>query len=372
MASGVALAAFFLCLAVPSRTTNSLKQLHVIFRHGERTPASTYPNDPYINEKFLPYGWGHLTNVGKINPYKQGQWLRENYGDFIGEYSSQTVEVHSTEVYRAQMTAGAFCAGLFPPIGDQIWNKDLLWQPVPLKIQPLKNDRLLLTRGCPKFNQLLSEVLESKEVKDSVLKNKELYDYLTEKSGTNVRNPYDVEDIYSTLKAEEGINLKLPEWTKTVYPSQMEKESARIFTLNTYNNDLIRLKGGPLLKKILNDCQSKMDGKDDYKLKVYSGHDATVANLLRALGTWEEQMPAYNAMAIFELHQGDPDFILKVKLRNSSTHDPYDQKIPGCPDPCNLTKVQELMAPRLPEDLDKECQVTDDGSLEVMPDAVQP
>lgn len=32
-------------------------------RHGARTPQSTYPNDPYINETFFPYGWGQLTNV---------------------------------------------------------------------------------------------------------------------------------------------------------------------------------------------------------------------------------------------------------------------------------------------------------------------
>lgn len=32
-------------------------------RHGARTPQSTYPNDPYINQTFFPYGWGQLTNV---------------------------------------------------------------------------------------------------------------------------------------------------------------------------------------------------------------------------------------------------------------------------------------------------------------------
>lgn len=34
-----------------------------LFRHGHRTPADTYPNDPHLNETFSPYGWGHLTNV---------------------------------------------------------------------------------------------------------------------------------------------------------------------------------------------------------------------------------------------------------------------------------------------------------------------
>ncbi|KAJ8951024.1 hypothetical protein NQ318_006409 [Aromia moschata] len=39
-------------------------QQHTIFRHGERTvdPSTLYPKDPYINEKYYPYGVGQLTN----------------------------------------------------------------------------------------------------------------------------------------------------------------------------------------------------------------------------------------------------------------------------------------------------------------------
>ncbi|GAB0088472.1 hypothetical protein DMENIID0001_029020 [Sergentomyia squamirostris] len=43
--------------------SKELKLVHLLFRHGHRTPADTYPNDPYFNETFTPYGWGHLTNV---------------------------------------------------------------------------------------------------------------------------------------------------------------------------------------------------------------------------------------------------------------------------------------------------------------------
>lgn len=38
-----------------------------IFRHGEKTPdrLSSYPNDPYLNETYYPYGLGQLTKVQK-------------------------------------------------------------------------------------------------------------------------------------------------------------------------------------------------------------------------------------------------------------------------------------------------------------------
>ncbi|CAD7004464.1 unnamed protein product [Ceratitis capitata] len=49
-------------------TSNStLKLVHIVLRHGARTPVTTYPNDPYVNETYSPYGWGHLTNRAKTN-----------------------------------------------------------------------------------------------------------------------------------------------------------------------------------------------------------------------------------------------------------------------------------------------------------------
>nr|CAD7400322.1 unnamed protein product [Timema cristinae] len=47
----------------PEDSENELKLVHVIFRHGERTPANTYPEDPYVNFTFEPVGWGQLINL---------------------------------------------------------------------------------------------------------------------------------------------------------------------------------------------------------------------------------------------------------------------------------------------------------------------
>jgi hypothetical protein len=74
--------------------------LNQIFRHGARTPADTFPNDPHINETFSPFGWGQLTNVsstsieshhltslplqkGKAQLFETGSYLRKRYSDFL-------------------------------------------------------------------------------------------------------------------------------------------------------------------------------------------------------------------------------------------------------------------------------------------------
>lgn len=56
-----------------------------MFRHGPRTPADTYPNDPHINETFHPFGWGQLTNQGKAAMYETGQWMYRRYGGYLSQ-----------------------------------------------------------------------------------------------------------------------------------------------------------------------------------------------------------------------------------------------------------------------------------------------
>ncbi|XP_024945095.1 uncharacterized protein LOC107271895 isoform X4 [Cephus cinctus] len=46
---------------------DTLRLVTVVFRHGQRTPADTYPTDPHINDSMVPYGWGQLTNKRGCN-----------------------------------------------------------------------------------------------------------------------------------------------------------------------------------------------------------------------------------------------------------------------------------------------------------------
>ncbi|GLV36907.1 uncharacterized protein CBL_02258 [Carabus blaptoides fortunei] len=59
-------------VVVASESAYELRLLHVILRHGQRTPADTYPNDPYITQTFEPFGWGQLTNKGKLDMFEMG------------------------------------------------------------------------------------------------------------------------------------------------------------------------------------------------------------------------------------------------------------------------------------------------------------
>jgi len=51
----------------------------------------------------------------------------------------------------------------------------------------------------------------------------------------------------------------------------------------------------------------KRDGvkKPDYKMTMYSAHDATVANLLMALGVFDPHCPPYRSLVLIELWKND-------------------------------------------------------------------
>lgn len=65
--------------------------------------------------------------------YKLGQEFKEVYDQFLAtEYIPEDVYTLSSYADRCQMSAQLLLAGLYPPVKEQIWNKNVLWQPIPV------------------------------------------------------------------------------------------------------------------------------------------------------------------------------------------------------------------------------------------------
>lgn len=73
--------------------------------------------------------------------YDLGQNLRTQYKDFLPQlYWPKEVNVTSSYADRCLMSAELLTAGLFPPKGPQVWNENLLWQPIPIHYLPRSQD----------------------------------------------------------------------------------------------------------------------------------------------------------------------------------------------------------------------------------------
>ncbi|VEN39548.1 unnamed protein product [Callosobruchus maculatus] len=352
--------------AIPKNASGdekTLQLLHIVMRHGARTPASTYPNDPYKNETFYPVGWGQLTNEGKLQLYEIGQFLRNRYGKFLGTlYSPDMYYTQSTGVDRTRASMQMVNAGLWPPEAVQHWGP-LEWQPVPVNAEPLDQDSLLLVRKpCPQYHIEKQKVMESEEIKSKMNEYRTLFTEMTEITGMEIKSFEDVQDVYTTLLAEKGFNLSLPEWTKNYYPDKLYEPTVESYILNTYNDKMNRLKGGVFVKKLLNDWESKATDTlvpKERKAYLYGGHDSTIVNIMRTLKIWDTQFPGYGIMILFEMLRDEKsgEYGIEIYLRNSTKVPPFQLTLPGCENSfCSLGKVKELTKEVIPVNWDEECK----------------
>lgn len=66
--------------------------------------------------------------------------------------------------------------------------------------------QLLLVRiDCPRYYEERQNIMNSNEVLNELNDYSDLYSYLSNHTGLTIRDPDDVQSIYSTLKAEVGI-----------------------------------------------------------------------------------------------------------------------------------------------------------------------
>lgn len=125
-----------LAIGLIAEEETTLEQVQIVFRHGARTPVITYPNDPYQEKYWKDYGgFGQLTQTGMLQHSSYGQFLRNRYSSFLNEtYNRESVFVMSTDVDRTLMSAYSMLSSLYKPVGFQVWNKNLDWQPIPVHI----------------------------------------------------------------------------------------------------------------------------------------------------------------------------------------------------------------------------------------------
>lgn len=87
--------------------------------------------------------------------------MKDRYANFLNStYNRNRVSVKSTTFDRTMMSVESLLASLYKPTDFQIWNPDLLWQPIPVITANL--DALFIPK-CPRYDQLVEQVIHSDE-----------------------------------------------------------------------------------------------------------------------------------------------------------------------------------------------------------------
>lgn len=206
---------------------------------------------------------------------------------------------------------------------------------------------LLVRTPCPRYHEAVEEVFETPEVKKVLADNDAMFKELTKLTGMPIKTPDDVQSLYGTLRAEQEHGLRLPDWTAKYFPNKLQPLTEASFIYNIQTDELKRLKAGPFLHKLIKEWSHKRNGTfipSGRKMFAYAGHDSTIVNILSAIGVWEQQLPLYGMMGIFELLEDKKtkEWGVRVFLRRLGEREATPLTIPGCEQFCPLDKFIEI------------------------------
>jgi len=342
-----------------AQNVSTLQLVQVVFRHGDRTPAYTYPTDPY-KQFWEEIGLGILTKTGMQQHYDLGRYFRERYGSFLGDrYDARQLYVRSTDIDRTLQSAYCDLAGLFPPDPAQTWNPNLLWQPIPVHTVPDANDTLLeMFSYCPQYDVLDAQIQQSTEYQQMLESYTDLFALLTRETGENVTTTEKVWEIFDVIRVETLYNFTLADWAVNNY-TEIQGAAEMDLVWLCPDTATKRLRGGPLLGLMISNVQNKINNSSTnlMNMYMYSAHDSTIAAFLSALGVYNGLIPPYASTVMVEVHQIDSEYYVQMLFRNSTLVDPYALTVPGCVELCPLEQFQQLTASVVPHDITAECQI---------------
>lgn len=344
----------------------TLQLVNILYRHGDRSPSTTFPTDEHKEDSW-PQGWGWLSKIGIEQHFNLGKFLRQRYNGFLNEtYLRNEIKVESSSTDRCLMSAQANLAGLYPT-PEELWNKNIRCIPIPVLTRSKTEDNMLsFSRICPKYSKLYTQNLRNHEQKPEEIKNKEFYDFIykmTKLKPEGLRKIWTVADV---LFCEKAHNYTLPNWVNETIFERLQKIRAYSFVLMFGTEEMAKLKGGPLLKQMIENMELKKSGTLSTRFFMYSGHDTTLAALMHSLNIFNHISPPYTACLIMELHRKiDGEYFVRLLYKNSTTdlynymEDPYLLTIPGCTTNCPYTKFLELTHNSIPLDWAKDCHLTE-------------
>ncbi|XP_003486585.1 venom acid phosphatase Acph-1 [Bombus impatiens] len=347
-----------ICLLYCQASWAELKLIQTIFRHGNRMPSNIkyYPNDPYVNYTYEPAGRGGLTNVGKLSLYKLGQYFRERYDQFLGRiYTSKDIWFRADEVERVVMSGQLVAAGLYPPCEEQRWDSNLNWQPIPVWTPLNSNDCLYNGQFLTNFYTWRNNVEKTDEAIVQFQKqNKDVYRYLSEHTGGNIIQSRTF-NLRQFLYAQKDIGLKLPEWTKSVFPhGKLDELAVNDIYIRTRTPQMKQLLAGMWIREWLNHVDDHLNKNDTRKAFMYAAHDLNIAYILAALDNFDNEIPYYGSTLIFELHEEDNEYYIQMFYRNKENIQLL--KFPNCDDKmCPLDKFKKFVMPIIPTNLEEIC-----------------
>jgi len=300
----------------------------LLTRHGDRSPTQNFPK---------LHQWeilGELTGEGMDQLYRLGTKIRSKYIEELGfiprNYSgSQILYARSTDKDRTLMSAECFLYGLYP-LGTgpppASFKKDVEitrpydFQPVPIHTENSKTDLLLYAyKNCPPLKELLSQRKYTSEWKEKEIETESFRNRVALLLGLPELPLAKISGVYHSLKAEmthKRMNLIQFGFTDDDYRT-VEKLKNWVLARKYYTRQTGQIGAGILLNFIIRHMENASQSSQiTPKFIYFSGHDGTLLSLFSAMGLPPDsfEIPHYSSYVIFELHEFNGQYFVKVEF----------------------------------------------------------
>ncbi|CAF1439453.1 unnamed protein product [Adineta ricciae] len=343
---------------------------HVLFRHGDRTPISTYPTDP-MKEKDWPNGYGQLTSTGIEQHHRLGQYIRTRYESILNAtFDPREIVVRSTDYDRTLMSAQSNLIGLYPAMN--VTSDKVPVQPIPIHTVPMSEDFLLGVNTCPRYDEIEQGVYQTDEFKRMNAYYKPFFEKLqvwTDISNITMYNAWDIADTIFV----EHLYHKEPAWATEEVRNNLTAINQLSFHFLYLDDDTKRIRGGPFVQDVWSNMNQSKHGFAIPKLKMYSAHDTTVSAALAFLRINYPHQPQYASALFIDLYKQNQTYYVKVEYLNvTDSNKPQPYLLEGCPKvECPLDIFTAIYQPRFPGKVEVECgsknkPPSDDGNNKIM------
>ncbi|KAL3077338.1 hypothetical protein niasHS_013327 [Heterodera schachtii] len=324
----------------------------MFFRHGQRTPT-TFLSFPTENVSSFPFSnfafdLGEMTKEGMWQEYILGQNVRSLYGTFLGDYyRSRELVALSGRDNRTIASAQLLLAGLFPPRGDQIWNDQLLWQPIPVEtVSILDHASFGLFDDCPAEAQRLANSAEYARIANSF---GPLFEELSEKTGLDIPNLEILQKVTDAIVTRANLSafLPLPQWASS--DAYIDKIVQKRLELHEQLIDLfLDPLGGWHFDQLIGRMDDVVNNRTQQKSAFYSAHDTNILTLGRYLeiSPINDSFFGYASFIAFELYQDSEEYFVEVKSHPQLNGTLSRLVIPHCAHPCPFS-VFRTLRPRI-------------------------
>ncbi|CAF3407362.1 unnamed protein product [Rotaria socialis] len=342
---------------------------HIILRHGERTPSYLYPTDPN-DSHFWPNGLGQLTIRGRLEHVTLGQYIRERYSDLLNStYVASEITIRSSDYDRTLMSAYSNLVGLYPStknfelpesfLHSNTWPESLPWQPIPVHTVPKPIDHLMAVSSCGQYEELVEILRKSSRIQRLNDEFRDFFTFLEKHTNQSIADIFIAWDIADTILIEAIYNVA-PAWVTPSILRQLRQISDLCFYHLLYSYRINRLRGGPLIRDILNNIEKiTTNNEQGRKAKLYFGHDITISAILAFLDVNYVHQPPFASGLFFDLYQQDDNsYAIQLEyLNKTNSQDTQIITLPECLNAmCPLERFIELYEEKLPGDMDKECK----------------